>query len=68
MSTKIINHLLNSIPTNYNNTCFSHYSGIYKNGKPIYIGSNHLRNTYNGECICFSTHAEMDVIHKILKG
>jgi len=46
---------------------FQHFSGIYKNGKMLYRGSNHLRNSYNGECICFSTHAEMDVLHKVLK-
>jgi len=44
-----------------------HYSGIYKNGKKLYIGSNHLRNSYNGKCICYSTHAEMDVIYKALR-
>ena len=26
-----------------------------------------MRSTYNGECICFSTHAEMDVLYKVLK-
>jgi hypothetical protein len=44
-----------------------HFSGIFKNGKLIYTGSNHLRNSYNNECVCFSTHAEMDVLHKVLK-
>jgi deoxycytidylate deaminase len=33
----------------------------------MFIGSNHLRNSYNNECICYSTHAEMDVLHKVLK-
>jgi len=46
---------------------FQHFSGIYRNGKMICRGSNHLRNCFNGECICFSTHAEMDVLHKVLK-
>jgi deoxycytidylate deaminase len=66
MSSRIINHLINSISIASNNG-YIHYSGIYKNGKPLYIGSNHMRSTYNGECICFSTHAEMDVLYKVLK-
>lgn len=44
-----------------------HFSGIFKNGKLCHLGSNHMRNSYNNECVCFSTHAEMDVIHKVLK-
>ena len=71
MSKRIVNHLINSVANISNHTCangYAHYSGIYKNGKPIFVGSNHLRSTYNGECICFSTHAEMDVLHKVLKG
>ena len=67
MSKKIIDHLIESIPFREHNHRI-HYSGIYKNGKPLFIGSNHLRNVYNGECTCFSTHAEMDVLHKVLKG
>jgi len=68
MTLKIINNLIGSIvPDNKCPYGFQHYSGIYKNGKPLFHGSNHLRNSYNGECICFSTHAEMDVIHKVLK-
>ena len=47
---------------------FLHYSAIYRNGKILYKGTNNLRNTYNGKCICFSTHAEMDVLQKVLKG
>lgn len=68
MGSKIINHLIRGITPDTN--CpygFQHFSGIYKNGKFLYRGSNHLRNSYNGECICFSTHAEMDVLHKVLK-
>jgi hypothetical protein len=69
---KIINHLISSIdntnPINGVHCGFVHYSGIYKNGKPLFLGSNSLRNTYNGNCICYSTHAEMDVIQKVLKG
>ena len=70
MSTKIINHLINSVNTSSNtiNNNYVHYSGIYKNGKPLYTGSNNMRNTYNGKCICFSTHAEMDVLQRVLKG
>ena len=70
MSSRIINHLICSIDNNTINNYqgYIHHSGIYKNGKPLYVGSNHLRNTYNGKCICFSTHAEMDVLHKVLKG
>ena len=47
---------------------FQHFSCILKHGKPLYKGTNHSRNSYNGSCICFSTHAEMDVLHKVLKG
>ena len=68
MMSKLINHLVGSI--NPDKNCpygFQHYSAIYKNGKPLYRGCNHLRNSYNGECICYSTHAEMDVLHKVLK-
>jgi tRNA(Arg) A34 adenosine deaminase TadA len=43
-----------------------HFSGIFKNGKIVCTGNNHLRNSYNGRCVCFSTHAEIDVIHKVL--
>ena len=69
MSTKIINHLINSVNTSSNtNNNYVHYSGIYKNGKPLYTGCNNMRNTYNGKCICFSTYAEMDVLQRVLKG
>jgi hypothetical protein len=68
MSTKIINHLINSIGEHSNTNSYVHHSGIYKNGKPLYVGSNNVRNTYNGKCICFSTHAEMDVLQRVLKG
>ena len=68
MSSKIINHLINSVECDHSSLSYIHYSGIYKNGKPLYVGSNNTRNTYNGKCICFSTHAEMDVLQKVLKG
>jgi len=71
MSLKVINHLIGSINEDSNRhsyTGYVHYSGIYRNGKPLHLGSNHLRSIYNGEPICFSTHAEMDVLHKVLKG
>jgi len=72
MSSKIVNHLIRSINIHesiQNVHCgFVHYSGIYKNGKPLFLGTNTLRNTYNGKCICYSTHAEMDVLQKVLKG
>ena len=67
MSSKIINNLISSIdqvPNQYQH----HYSGIYRNGKKMYTGSNNLRNSYNNRCTCYSTHAEMDVIHKALRG
>ena len=68
MSSRIINNFIGSIEYNKNSKYgFQHFSGIYKNGKVLYHGSNHLRNCFNGECICFSTHAEMDVLHKVLK-
>ena len=66
MSTRIINNLINSIEpstTKYHH----HYSGIFRNGKKLYTGSNHLRNSYNNKCVCYSTHAEIDVIHKSLR-
>ena len=65
--TKLINNLINSILPITDNSSYHHYSGIYKNGKMVYTGNNHLRNSYNNECICWSTHAEIDVIHKVLK-
>jgi len=46
---------------------FQHFSGIYRNGKKVCIGNNHLRNSYNGRCTCFSTHAEMDVLYRTIK-
>jgi len=46
---------------------FHHYSGIYKNGKPYFIGCNTLRNVYNGKNVWFSTHAEMSVLSKVLR-
>ena len=69
MSKKMLQHLMNSIEEDKNRSSpFLHYSGIYRNGKPINVGYNNLRNTYNGECVCYSTHAEMDVLQKVLKG
>jgi hypothetical protein len=65
--SKIINNLINSIEINTDINYHHHYSGIYRNGKKIYSGSNHLRNCFNGKCICYSTHAEMDVLNKVLK-
>ena len=69
MSSRMVNSLIGAISPDPN--CkygFQHFSGIFKNGKTLYRGSNHLRNSYNGECICYSTHAEMDVLYKVLKG
>ena len=66
MSNRIINSLINSIePCSGKYHC--HYSGLYRNGKKLYTGSNHLRNSYNNKCVCYSTHAEIDVIHKSLR-
>ena len=67
MSLRIVNNLITSINFKNDNNSYHHYSCIYKNGKIMYTGCNHLRNSYNNECICWSTHAEMDVIHKVLK-
>ena len=68
MSLRLINNLTGSIIIDSKNTyAFQHFSGIYRNGKPICHGSNHLRNSYNGECTCYSTHAEMDVLYKLLR-
>jgi deoxycytidylate deaminase len=72
--SKIVNNLINFIERNEsknndtrNENYHRHYSGIYKNGKQFYVGTNHLRNSYNNECIWYSTHAEMDVLYKVLK-
>ena len=65
--SKIINNLISSIEINTDLNYHHHYSGIYRNGKKIYTGCNHLRNCFNGKCICYSTHAEMDVLNKVLK-
>jgi len=67
MSTKVVNNLISRIQLEHRNGYHQHYSGIYKNGKVYYLGENSLRNCYNGECISFSTHAEMDVLQKMLK-
>ena len=67
MSLRIINNLINCVNTIDSGKYHHHYSGIYRNGKKMFTGSNSLRNSYNGECICYSTHAEMDVLYKILK-
>jgi deoxycytidylate deaminase len=67
MSLKIIDNLINS-PREFSTTQYhQHLSGIYRNGKKLCMGYNHLRNCYNGKCVCYSTHAEMDVIHKALR-
>ena len=69
MCLRVFNQFVCNIEPDYNCTYgFQHFSCILKNGKPLYKGSNHLRNSYNGNCICYSTHAEMDVLHKVLKG
>jgi deoxycytidylate deaminase len=67
MSLKIIHSLINSITEPNSSQYHHHYSGIYRNGKKLYLGSNHLRNSYNNKCTCYSTHAEMDVIYKALR-
>ena len=67
MSTRIINSLISSIEDISTSKYHCHYSGIYRNGKKLYTGSNHLRNSYNNRCVCYSTHAEIDVIHKSLR-
>ena len=66
---KIFNQFVNTVsPDSNSNYPFQHFSCIVKNGKLLYKGSNNLRNCFNGSCICYSTHAEMDVLHKVLKG
>jgi deoxycytidylate deaminase len=67
MSNRIINNLINSIDDQSSGKYHCHYSGIFRNGKKLYTGSNHLRNSYNNKCVCYSTHAEIDVIHKSLR-
>jgi hypothetical protein len=68
---KIINNLINNNSSKNKqsdkNNCYLHYSGIYKGNKNVCYGCNNGRNVFNGRCICFSTHAEMDVIIKLLK-
>jgi deoxycytidylate deaminase len=46
---------------------FKHYSGIFHKGKLAQRGSNHLRNCYSGKCSCYSTHAEIDAVYRLLK-
>lgn len=69
MSSRISQHLLNvssNIPCSRRK--FLHHSGIYKNGKPLFTGCNNDRNVFNNRVMCYSTHAEMDVLIKLLKG
>ena len=66
-SLRIIHNLINSIQDIPTTQYHHHCSGIYRNGKKMCIGYNHLRNCYNGKCVCYSTHAEMDVINKALR-
>ena len=69
MCSRVFNQFVCNIEHDYNcSYVLQHFSCILKNGKPLYKGSNNLRNSYNGNCICYSTHAEMDVLHKVLKG
>ena len=65
--SRIIHNLINSIEDRTSAKYHHHFSGIYRNGKKLCTGSNHLRNSYNNKCVCFSTHAEMDVIHKVIR-
>ena len=68
---KIINNLMNNCSNNSSKTfqsnSYLHYSGIYKGNKNVCYGCNNCRNVFNGRCVCFSTHAEIDVIIKLLK-
>jgi len=50
-----------------NNNKFTHQAAIFKGSKILFNGNNNDRNVFNGRCICFSTHAEMDVLAKLLK-
>ena len=70
MSNKQINQLLshcNGIADSLNIN-FQHHAGIYRGSKLLYTGCNNSRNCFNGRCICYSTHAEMDVLQQLLKG
>lgn len=69
MCVREAQHLINNCcDNNSKESRFLHYSGIYRNGKVMYTGFNHSRTTFNGKCVSFSTHAEMDVLIKLLKG
>lgn len=69
MCTRIAQHLLNvTSPLPYSRGKFLHHSAIYKGGKPLYTGCNNDRTVFNGRAVCYSTHAEMDVLIKLLKG
>ena len=57
-----MNNSMNSM-----NSMNNHYSSIYKGNKLMYKGNNNARNVFNGKCICYSTHAEMDVLARLLK-
>jgi hypothetical protein len=61
------NELIINETTNPGINKFIHYSTIYKGSKKLFDGTNNDRNVFNGRCVCFSTHAEMDVLIKLLK-
>ena len=64
---KISQHLLSSVSKIPVSNKFIHHAGIYKGGKPLFVGCNNDRNVFNGQCNCFTTHAEVDVLIKLLK-
>ena len=67
MEVRMIDTLVSGAVIDQNVDNHQHFSGLFKNGRLMYRGNSNSRNSYNGKCICFSTHAEMDVISKILK-
>jgi hypothetical protein len=48
MTNRIVNNLIGSIDGLYKNrnAGHTHYSGIYRNGKPYYLGSNIIFKIY----------------------
>jgi hypothetical protein len=62
----LVDNLVSGISNDTTNR-YVHYSGIFKGNKKICTGTNNSRNVFNGKCICFSTHAEVDVVVKLLK-
>ena len=63
----LVDNLVSGIGHHVSGNRYVHYSGIYRGNKKVCTGTNNSRNVFNGKCVCFSTHAEVDVVVKLLK-